>query len=214
MPKKDIEVGQELTIQTPAYYLSIINTTAQFSIESPDFGVLAGKVGRQYELPDTAEVVLINNSDAVVEVEYEVANIKVHGAGNGTVTVENAIVVKRIEEGLSFEATVSTIDDGKVRNIPSNVINTFSDVTIPANSKRLIIAANDKTNRVVTLQNISDSVTDLRIGSTDVTASKGMLMRGSINAISGSSIANAAEIWAYNNTGNVAKVSVVEEFRP
>lgn len=214
MPSKQIAVGQELTIQTPAFFLSIINTNSQFSIEAPDFGVLAGKVGRQYELPDTDEVVFINTGDTIVDVEYEVANIKVHGAGNGTVTVENAIVVKRIEEGLSFEATVSTIDDGKVRLIPANVINVFDDVTIQPNSKKLLIAENDQTNRVVALQNISAQVTSLRIGSTFVSASKGNLIRGSIDAIGSTEIANAAEIWAYNDSDTEATVSVVEEFRP
>lgn len=214
MPKKILAVGQEKTIQTPGRFLSIINTTAQFSIESPDFGELAGKVGRQYELPDTTQVVLVNTGDTPVEIEYEVANIKVHGAGNGAVTIENEVVVKRIQEALSFEATIDTLNDGKVRAIQANVINTLDDITIPSGQKVKIIDANDVTNRVVSIQNISDTVTALRVGSTAVAAGKGKLMRGSINAIAESVIENTAEIYIHNTSGDVAKVSVTEEYRP
>lgn len=214
MPKKTIAVGQQIQITTPGLFLSIINTTSQFHIESPDFGVLIGKVGRQYELPNTNRVMLVNTGEDPVEIEYEVANIKVHGAGNGTVTVENEVVVKRIQEALSFEATIDTLNDGKVRAIRANVINTLDDITIPSGQKVKIIDANDVTNRVVSIQNISDTVTALRVGSTDVAAGKGKLMRGSINAIAETVIENTAEIYIHNTSGDVAKVSVTEEYRP
>ena len=114
MPKKSLAPGQEEIIPTSGLYLSIINATSQFYIEAPEFGSLVGKVGRQYELVNISEVLFVNSGVDIVDVEYEVANIKVHGSGSGTVSIENEIVVKRINESISVEAS---IENGSVFGI-------------------------------------------------------------------------------------------------
>jgi len=214
MPEKTIAVGDDLVVKTSGRYLSIINATAQFQI-SGDFGELAGKVGRQYDLVDVSEVLFSNTGESAVTIEFEIANIIVLGAGNGTVTVENEIVVKKIIDGIEVSATVSSIEDGKVRYIQANVLNQFADVTIPANSAAQLIAANDVTNRRVTMQIISAELTTLRIGKDNtIDATKGTLIRGSINDIFTGVIENTSAIWLYNASDDIATITLQEEYRP
>lgn len=215
MTTKTIQVGKDLLVKTSGIYLSIINATAQFAIEIDSHNTVAGKVGRQYDLSNITEVLFVNTGATAVDIEYEIANIKIFGAGNGTVTVENELVITRIVEGIEVSATVSSIEDGKMRNIRSNVLNPLADITIPANSNKLIIAANDVTNRRVTMQVISAALTTLRIGKDNtISAVKGAIIRGSIDDIATAVIENSSAIWVYNDSATVATVTLQEEYRP
>lgn len=108
MPIIRIDAGKEKLIKTSGKYLSIINSTGSFSIESPQFGSVLGELGRQLELDDVREVLFCNTSNQPLNVEYEVANIKVHISGKGgSVSIENLPAVQEVRFSESFEQSVN-----------------------------------------------------------------------------------------------------------
>ena len=92
MPKITLGAGQERPVITSGKYLSIINTNAPF-IVSGEFGELVGEVNSIFELEEYREVTFKNESENLVELEYEVSNIKVHTGGKGSVAISNAVEV-------------------------------------------------------------------------------------------------------------------------
>jgi len=97
MPAIQLNAGQEKLIQTSGKYLSIINSTGSFAIESPVFGSVRGELGRQFELENVRDVVFINTSDKPLNIEYEVANIKVHISGKaGAVSIDNLPAIQEV----------------------------------------------------------------------------------------------------------------------
>ncbi|WP_435275703.1 hypothetical protein ACMAZF_01325 [Psychrobium sp. nBUS_13] len=115
MPIIRIDAGKEKLIKTSGKYLSIINSTGSFSIESPQFGSVLGELGRQLELDDVREVLFCNTSNQPLNVEYEVANIKVHISGKGgAVSIENLPAVQAVSfESNSFPSAFT------VNNLPA-----------------------------------------------------------------------------------------------
>lgn len=108
MPMIRIDAGKEKLIKTSGKYLSIINSTGSFSIESPQFGSVLGELGRQLELDDVREVLFCNTSNQPLNVEYEVANIKVHISGKGgAVSIENLPAVQEVRFSESFKQLVN-----------------------------------------------------------------------------------------------------------
>ena len=108
MPMIRIDAGKEKLIKTSGKYLSIINSTGSFSIESPQFGAVLGELGRQLELDDVREVLFCNTSNQPLNVEYEVANIKVHISGKGgSVSIENLPAIQEVRFSESFEQSVN-----------------------------------------------------------------------------------------------------------
>jgi len=97
MPAFTLKAGSERLVQTSGLYLSIINSTGNFSIESPQFGAVVGELGRQYELPSINQVTFVNHSSDDVNIEFEIANIKVHTSGKGVVSISNLPAVQPVE---------------------------------------------------------------------------------------------------------------------
>ncbi len=180
MPKKTLAAGQEERIPTTGMFLSIINATAQFYIEAPEFGTLAGKVGRQYELIDISEVNFINSGVDPVDIEYEVANIKIHGSGSGTVSIENEIVVKRINESISVAAS---IENGSVFGIEP----TLNEVALEAGGNIVRI---DPANNAVDI----DGQTVVINGQTVVIDGQSVLLDSSGNTVKIDPANNAVDI--------------------
>ena len=123
MPIIRIDAGKEKLIKTSGKYLSIINSTGSFSIESPQFGAVLGELGRQLELDDVREVLFCNTSNQPLNVEYEVANIKVHISGKGgSVSIENLPAIQEVRFSESFEQSVNVGNfptEFNVGNLPS-----------------------------------------------------------------------------------------------
>ena len=122
MPKITIGAGKGKVVQTSGKYLSIVNSTGSFKIESPIFGSVIGELGRQLELDNVRDVLFNNTSDKPLNVEYEVANIKVHISGKGgSVAIENLPAVQAV----SFESTtfeVSNLPDVQKVALQSNTV--------------------------------------------------------------------------------------------
>ncbi|WP_102796765.1 hypothetical protein [Bowmanella denitrificans] len=214
MPVIKLNPGQELDIGTPAKFLSVINANGQFVIESPAFGKVAGKVGRQYVLENVGNVTFINPTDGILDIDYEIANIQIFGAGNGTVSIDNKPTIQRIEEAIQVEAQ-ATVEDGKMRQIQPNVLAAINQQTIPAGAVRQFVPARDNTNRRVTIQVISEALTVLRIGADNtITQTQGAIVAGSLDAIGTAVLDTASAIWLRNTSDTDAIVTGMEEYRP
>lgn len=212
---KTIPPHGEIEIKTHAYYLSIINATGSFIIDSPAFGQLVAVTGRKFEIHARGVVPtvdFINDSDQPIDVEFEVSNIPVSG-GSSAVNVSNAIVVKRIEEGITSNAVISNIEDGKVRQLASDAINALPVVAINPNETKLVAPANAQTNRLVTLQNVSATRTELWICGSSADKNRGSYFAGSKALPSSEKLTNEAAIYIHNASEEVAHVAVREEFR-
>lgn len=113
MPKITINAGQEKPVKTSGKYLSIVNSTGSFAIESPMFGSVLGELGRQLELDNVREVMFVNTRNEPVNIEYEVANIKVHISGKGgAVSIDNLPAVQEVRFSDAFKQSVA------VTNLP------------------------------------------------------------------------------------------------
>ena len=215
MASKIIPANGQLSINTPGYYLSIINTTGTFKIESPTFGELAAVTGRKFDLHAQGKITtvnFVNESDEDIEVDFESANIPVTG-GSSAVSVSNEVVVKEIKKGITSYTTVTGIEDGQVRQLVSDHFRSLPIVKIAAKSKKRIIAANDQTNRTVTMQNISPQYAELWVGDNYIAANKGSFFGGSKLAPASDVIKNSADIYVYNDSDFEAVVTVREEYR-
>ena len=113
MPKLTLKVGEERPIATPKEFLNILSASAEFIVESPEIGILAGKTNRHFEMGNYRSVLFVNNTDAPIDIDYEIANIRTTSSGESNVNVNNEVVVKRIAEGINVNVD-AVIQDGNV----------------------------------------------------------------------------------------------------
>jgi hypothetical protein len=208
-----IGAGKSISIPTPALYLSIIGSTGNFEIYSPKIGLLAGRIGRQFVLDGVAELEFKNSSANEIEVDYEIANIRIFGSGSGSVDIGNTPSIQRIIDPIDFEATV-TFDTGTVAQLAGQVMNTPPHITVPAGQAAQIVAARASVGRQVDLQVISAEITELYLCA-DNTASnaKGVLCAGNFDFAGSATIKTESAIWAFNDSATDAKVAVMEQYR-
>lgn len=182
MPKLSLNAGQERPIAVSGRYLSIINSSAAFSIEG-DFGVLVGEVGRVIELEDYNRAIFKNESAQTIDIEYETVNVKVHAAGKGVVSVSNAIEISRIRESIQVEAN-AVVENGKMSILPSNNFESIpvNKTVIGAGQSMEVFAARPSDGRTAIIQIISDSenFTPVRIGTTIANVENGIYLAGNI----------------------------------
>jgi len=218
MPKIKLPAQSERLIQTSAMFLSIINSTGNFTLESPKFGALVGEVGRQYELQNVNQLTFVNNSDAPLDIEFEIANIKVHTSGKGVVSVSNEIVVKRIVEAIQVNAN-ATVEDGKMAKKVCNIFAPFDhlNATIAAGSTVKVLASREALNRVITIQLITDSVLmgEMRLGDSalNATVNRGIWLQGNKDAPAAFEWETETALYIHNPTNNPITIAGGEQWR-
>ena len=199
MAKIKITANAQRTVKVSGRFLSIINANFNFVVSAPEFGDLVGEVGRQFELESVKEVTFKNETDSQLDLEFEVANIKVHTSGKGIVKVGNEVTVNRIAQRLTVDTE---------RNNPVNS-QSQDDVTIPAGQKRKLLDMNAGRYETL-LQVISTTKTKLRIGSSDVGVNNGVTVSGSESVPGTMSFNDGSELWAFNTSGTTATIAIIE----
>lgn len=213
MPKLFLASGEERTINTSMRYLSIIDSSKSFLISALEMGELVGEVGRQYELENINAVTFKNPANEPIEIDYEIANIKVHISGKGIVSVSNEVVVKRIVEAIQVNAN-ATVENGKMALLTANNSNYSGVISIPKDTGVLIFPARDAVGRKVTLQVISDVRTTVTVGSSSqMDATKGVILSGYKDAIASLERMTVQPIYVYNSSADTAKIQAFEEYR-
>lgn len=203
-----IRPGQRAEISTPHSFLKVIAHTGDFDIgfdgQTPDKGAVdVYQIGERIE-----RVFFINNGSVDVDVEYEITEILSMGrssiSGVATVQVEGALPV----------TADATVEDGKMRKIVSGSIITPQHLSVTAGHTVALVSARDNTNRLVTVQNISDEWATVAVsGNSSMTDSEGLLLAGDIDSIATLTIENTSALYVRNLSAVSAKVAVTEEFR-
>ena len=210
MPKKILQPGAELNIPTPGLWLSILAATGIFQVSSDEFSPLEGKTGKKFHLEDITQVTLFNPNVDSIEVEYESANIRVESAGGGSVSVDNKVVVQRIEDPIVVNAQ-ATVDNGTMTSQSHSSLTELPDVNIAANAKALVIpaAGNGVEKRTVIIQNISAAEQLLRVGGSTVAVNRGAKLLNKDGLIASVEFECLGEVHVYNDSGSQATVSVM-----
>ncbi|MDN3486869.1 hypothetical protein QL989_16140 [Pseudoalteromonas sp. APC 3224] len=216
MPKITLGAGQERPVITSGKYLSIINTNAPF-IVSGGFGELVGEVNRIFELEEYREVTFKNESENLVELEYEVSNIKVHTGGKGSVAISNAVEVTRIRESIQVDAN-ATVENGKMAILPANNFESIAPnkTVLAVNQTLEVFPARNAENRNVLIQVITDSpnFTAVRVGTSAQNVNTGIFLAGNKNAPASKEFENmAASIFVKNESGEPVTLAGGEQWR-
>lgn len=213
MPLVTLAPNEQKLIQTSALYLSIINANGQFVVKAPKLGTLAGLTGRQYVLDGIQEVLLINPNVDDIEVEYEIANIRIYGGGAGVVSIDNKPTIKRIEEPIAVTAS-ATVENGTMAMLSPNNFLAIDDVEIQPDEFKLIVPGREALLRKVLLQNISEEFATVRIGGDNpLLRVEGVSFAGSKLDPASLPISTTAPIYARNNSTKVVKLCGYEVFR-
>jgi hypothetical protein len=216
MPKIKLTAGEERRINTPAKYLSIINASNSFKIESPFIGSVVGEVNRQYVLDEIKEVVFVNDKATVSDIEYENANIEIRTGSKGAVAISNEVVVTRIVEPIQVNAN-ATVENGKMAALVSDNFAPIAvnKTSIGAGQTVEVLVARAALNRSVTLQLITDSVDmgDIRVGSTALNAVDGVFMQGNKDAPAQFTLETATAVFIHNPTASAVTIGGCEQWR-
>ena len=213
MPKLFLASGEERTINTSKRYLSIIDSSKSFLISALEMGELVGEVGRQYELENINAVTFKNPANEPIEIDYEIANIKVHISGKGIVSVSNEVTVKRIVEAIQVNAN-ATVENGKMATLVANNSVYSGIIPIPKDTAVLVFPARNAVSRKVTIQVISDVRTTVTVGSSSqMDATKGVILSGYKDAIASLERMTVQPIYVYNSSADTAKIQAFEEYR-
>lgn len=157
MPKLRLNPQGERLIPTPGRFLSIINSTGSFSIQSPSFGAVVGELGRQLELDNVREVMFVNSSDKPLDVEFEVANIKVHTSGKGgAVSIDNLPAIQSVafEAGQSVGVT-NFPTEFSVNNLPAvQTVNFAANQSLSVDNLPAVQAVTLEANQSLSIDNL------------------------------------------------------------
>lgn len=207
-----LTAGEQRTISVATKYLSVINANKAFRITAPELDVV-GEIGRQYELDSINAITFENNNAEQITVEYELANIKIHQSGKGSVKVENEVTVSRIVEAIQVNAN-ATVDNGKMSELAANNSN-CTELTLAAGATIEIAAARAATQRSVTIQLITASAntTSCRIAQTAAQAAQGLVLRGNLDATATAEVKTQTELNAFNDSTETIKIVVFEQWR-
>jgi hypothetical protein len=216
MPKITLGAGQERPVITSGKYLSIINTNEPF-IVSGGFGELVGEVNRIFELAEYREVTFKNESENLVELEYEVSNIKVHTGGKGSVAISNAVEVTRIRESIQVDAN-ATVENGKMAMLPCNNFESIAanKTVLAVNQTLEVFPARNAENRNVLIQVITDTpnFTTVRVGTSTLNVDNGIFLSGNKDAPASKEFENmAASIFVKNESDVPVTLAGGEQWR-
>jgi len=218
MPKFTLKVGEERPVATPKAYLNILSASAQFVVESPEIGVLAGKANKQFTMGEYRSVNFVNNTDAPIDIEYEVANIITTSSGEANVNIQNEVVVKRIVEAIQVNAS-ATVEDGKMATNVSDIFLPVPDnrVTISNGQTLEVFAARPALNRLVALQLITahDDLSKICMSNTQANAAnkKGFFLQGNEDAPAGYEWQTETSVWVHNYSGHSITLAGGEMWR-
>lgn len=122
---------------------------------------------------------------------------------------DSNLTIQRIIEPIQFEASVNVNDGQKVEVMKPTRLNTLPDRLVSA-GERVRVTSNSQGRQSTLLQVISDELTALRVGGSDVSANAGALLVGALDMPASTVIETSAAVWVYNASKTAAKISVTE----
>jgi len=215
MPVITLKPKESRPIKTGGLFLSIVESSSRFVVESPEIGTLAGEVGRQFKVPNINQVFFVNETEQSIDIEYESSNIEVSAGTKGIVSVGNSITVQRIIEAIQVDAN-ATVENGKMALLPASGFAPIDDVNIAPGQTELIVNSRQATNRKVTLQVITDDtdMSTVRMGTSPVLSDgQGIFLQGNKNAVSGYEFSTEQAVYVRNTGDKTATITGGEAWR-
>lgn len=175
----------------------------------PEFSL---RQGDNVELTDNVRSVRITNKGNVAAVvDAESSPVRIYGNDGGSVSIIGG-QLDRISESINVTAS-ATVNDGTVTSQSITTLGDVADITIPATSRVLVAAAVSSERRTVFIQNISATLTDLRVGGATVAANRGFLLSGRKAAPGAMELDCKGDVWIHNESASAALVSVMTGVR-
>ncbi|TMO75331.1 hypothetical protein [Pseudoalteromonas aurantia] len=196
MSKVSIKQNAVRNISTAGRWLSIINASSSFVIDVVNVGTVVGAVGRQYDLGTISEVNFINDTEQQLDVEYEVANIRITSTAGDNVKVTNALTIAAVQDTLNVRS----------ENVSATGLNTLDDVVLNAGERVQLVSTNTLRHELL-VKNTSANNSVVRIGGAQCDSQNGLeVVKGGTLSLN-----SAAAVYAYNtDTDKQAKLSVME----
>ena len=203
-----LQINGTTNFDVEGRYLEVRSATGEIEISGNGLAVMRLSSGEQVDLHDIEKIKVRNVSGSANIVDLQTfSHLKV-GNSVTDVAITNIPSIQRIEEAIQVTAQ-ATVENGTMHVILGTTIADSPDISINAKSKKLLLAANSD-RKAVLIQVISSKKTQLRIGGVSVTAGRGAVVAGSINAIGSMPIETSGAIYAFNESSEQAKVAIVE----
>jgi len=210
MPLIKIAPNSEKRVPTTAKYLKIDKSSGDLYAYNEDEGVkeMLLKQNAIAVLDGVKSLFFANKSNVELVVEYQNQSVQVLTGDSGTVEITGSVVVDRIEQGISVDASV-----GSVEILPANTFTESEDLNVNPNTKSLLLAADVKRKEVEIFIHGTDYCI-CRVGSTAITNTKGRVAAGGGGVIGSISISGTDAIYIRNTDDtNSITVSVGVESR-
>ena len=180
-------------------YLIVRSTSAPIFIGADNLKPQRLETGDRINVTAFDKMFVENNGSYAVTFDYQISDLEMRPASTA------GLVVQRIVEPITFEATVKVANGLKVEALPSTQLTSQSDIEVEPHTK--VKVTNGGFSKVM-LQVISDEVTELRVGDFNVSANCGLMLIGSRKAIGSLSVDFSGELFVYNASTTVARLAL------
>lgn len=203
MPLIKIAANSEKRVPTTAKYLKIDKSSGNLYAYNEDENVkeMLLKQNAIAVLDGVNSLFFVNKSNIELVVEYQNQSVQVLTGDSGTVEITGSVVVDRIEQGISVDASV-----GSVEILPANTFTENEDMTVSANTKVLLLGV-DVNRKEVEIFIHGANYCTCRVGSTAITDTKGRIAAGGGGVIGSISISGTDAIY-FRNTDDINSVTV------
>lgn len=210
MANTTIAANSEQRVPTSSRYLKIESTSAPFYIKNEERGIneILLKQNSTVDTEDVGFLFFVNNTDTPIDVVYQVTGLRVDNGDTGAVEIIGKVTVDTIENGVTVSTSV-----GSVEILPANEFSELADITLSTTTKQLVLAADSNRKEVELFLHSSTDLSEVRVGSTNITDNKGRILKGGAGNVGTMTIKGTDAIYVKKVSGTSPKLSVGVERR-
>jgi hypothetical protein len=191
----------KFNLASTSRYFNVLTASRAFQISSVHQGLekTTVKSGHSYDLNGVDIIDIHNDGNDDLVVEFEVSELKTVSGSNSGIEIVNAPTIKKIVEPITAHT----------KSVNPVTLQTAIDIVLaPGERKKLVDASVSRYEFLI--QNISGTRTFVRVGDDSVSAVKGLIVVGSRNAPATMSLNCGGAVYAYNDSGQQAILSILE----
>lgn len=203
MPKITINANSETVINTAKKWLEFLSMSDELMLDISGDGRIVARVNKSYDVAQYEQLRLVNENNFPVSVRYENRQTTVNSTGNTAVSLSGPVTIQDIENLVNVAGTVST------KHAVSTTTNSYEDIVMASGEVRHI-AAQNQYRKEIFIQVISNNETVLRVGDSDVSNSRGLLLFGSEENPNSIILTHQSDVYLMNTSNSQAKIAVYE----
>lgn len=188
-------------------WLEVRYSDDEIEISAPALSAVRLSSGETYDVSGVDKLKVRNVSGAVNLVSLQTFDRLKVGNLATDVNVMGKVAISSIDEEISVVAQ-ATVENGTVHIISGSIADS-PDMTVLATSQKKILSANPARKSVI-FQVMSDTRTAVRFGGVTVAANRGLRASGDINNPAIVPMDVKGDVYAYNESGDDAKISITE----